>query len=78
MNNTINQQIEIIVDDKLQRDIAFPTIVTITRVYADGYVNAKNEIYGELKYVPTIVPHSVGDKTLLVFANNNYSDRIVI
>ena len=78
MNNTINKQIEIIVDDKIERDIAYPTIVEITRVYADGYVDCKNEDYGELKHIRTINSHNVGDKTLLVFADNDYGKRIVI
>ena len=78
MNNTINKQIEILVDDKLERDIAFPTIVEITRVYSDGYVDCKNESYGELRHIRAIISHNVGDTTLLVFADNDYSKRIII
>lgn len=78
MNNTINKQIEILVDDKIERDIAYPTIVEITKVYNDGYVDCKNDEYGELKYIPTIVSHNIGDKTLLVFGDNDYGKRIVI
>lgn len=69
--------IETIVKDEISK-IAFPTLVTVTKVYGDGYVNVKNDAYGEMKYIPTIVPHNVGDKTLLVFADNSYSNRIVI
>lgn len=78
MNNTINKQIEILVDDKIKRDIAYPTIVEITKVYNTGYVDCKNEEYGELKHIRTIISHNVGDTTLLVFADNDYGKRIVI
>ena len=75
---SINQQIELIVDDKLQRDLTYPTIVEITRVYNDGYVDCKNEDYGEMRKVKSITEHNVGDTTLLVFADNDYNKRIVI
>ena len=78
MNQTINQQVEIIIEDKLKRDICYPTIVEVTRVYNDGYVDCKNDDYGELRKVKSITEHTVGDETLLVFANNNYNDKIVI
>lgn len=76
-NQTITQPIEAIVDDKLKR-IAYPTLVEITRVYNDGYVDCKNEDYGELRYIRSITSHNVGDTTLLVFADNDYSKRIII
>ena len=75
--SSITAPIETIVKDEISK-LAFPTIVTVTKVYKDGYVNVKNDEYGELKYIPTIVPHNIGDKTLLVFADNTYSERIVI
>lgn len=78
MNNTINKQIEILVDNKLERDITYPTIMEITKVYNDGYVDCKNEDYGELKHIKTITTHNIGDTTLLVFADNDYSKRIII
>lgn len=78
MDNTINKQIENIIDDKLQRDIAFPTQVEITRVYADGYVDCKNEDYGELRHIRSITSHNVGDTTVLIFTDNDYGKRIVI
>lgn len=78
MNNTINKQIEILVDNKLERDITYPTIMEITKVYNDGHVDCKNEDYGELKHIKTITTHNIGDTTLLVFADNDYSKRIII
>lgn len=78
MNNTINKQIEILVNDKIERDIAYPTIVEITKVYNDGCVDCKNESYGELKHIRTIISHNIGDITLLVFGDNDYGKRIII
>lgn len=77
MNQTINQQVEIIIDDKLKR-IAYPTLVEITRVYNDGYVDCKNEDYGELRYIQSITSHNVGDTTVLIFTDNDYGKRIII
>lgn len=78
MKNTINKQIEIIVDDKIERDIAYPTKVTITKVYNDGYCDVENDTYGTLRYIRSIIPHNVGDVTVLIFCDNNYGDRIII
>jgi len=77
MNNTINKQIEILVKSELDK-LAYPTIVTITKVYNDGYVDVENDTYGKLKYIPTITSHIVGDTTVLIFCDNSYSERIVI
>lgn len=77
MNNTINKQIEIIVKSELDK-LAYPTKVTITKVYNNGYVDVENDTYGKLKYIPTIIPHNIGDITVLIFCDNNYGDRIII
>lgn len=75
--NSITTPIELIVKDELNK-LAYPTIVTVTKVYGDGYVDCKNEDYGELKHIRTIISHNVGDTTLLIFADNDYSKRIII
>lgn len=75
--HSITTPIEAIVDDKLEK-LAYPTKVTITKVYNNGYVDVENDTYGELKYIPTIVPHNIGDVTVLIFCDNNYGDRIII
>lgn len=75
--HSITTPIEAIVKDEISK-IAHPTIVEITKVYNNGYVNVKNESFGELHYIRTITSHNVGDTTLLVFADNDYSQRIVI
>ena len=77
-NKRIDSPIEVIVEDKLKTGIAYPTIVTITRVYNDGYCDVKNEDYGELRYIRSIIGHNVGDTTLLIFADNDYGKRIII
>lgn len=77
-NKRIDNPIEVIVNDKLKTGIAYPTIVQISKVYNDGYCDVKNEDYGELRYIRSITNHNVGDITLLVFADNDYSKRIII
>lgn len=78
VKSTINEQIEILFNDKIKTDIAYPTIISVTHVYDDGYVDCKNDAYGELKHIRTIISHQVGDVSLLVFADNDFSKRIII
>lgn len=75
--SSITHPIEVVVKDELTK-LAYPTIVTVTRVYNDGYCDVKNEDYGELRHIRSITNHNVGDTTLLVFADNDYSKRIII
>ena len=69
---------ELLGNDKIKTDIAYPTIISVTHVYDDGYVDCKNDAYGELKHIRTIISHQVGDVSLLVFADNDFSKRIII
>ena len=75
--HSITTPIEAIVDDKLEK-LAYPTKVTITKVYNNGYVDVENDTYGKLKYIPTIVSHIEGDVSVLIFCDNNYGKRMVI
>lgn len=72
----INYQIQRIARDEIQQ-IAFPTIVTVTKVYNDGDVDVEGD-FGLLRKIYSITEHEIGDKTLLVFGNGNYNNRIVI
>ena len=65
INNTINTQ-------------PHPTKVEVIKVYDDGKVDIQNNTIGTLKYVETITEHEKGDKTLLIFTNNNYNEYMVI
>ena len=72
----INRQIQRIVQDEIQQ-IAFPTIVTITKIYSDGYVDVEGDL-GLLRHINSVLEHEVGDKTILIFANNDFKNTIVI
>ena len=72
----LNYQIQRIVRDEIQQ-IAFPTIVIVTKVYSDGYVDIEGD-FGLLRKIYSITEHEIGDKTLLVFGDGNYDNRIVI
>ena len=65
IQNTINEQ-------------PTPTKCEITKTYNDNHVDIKSEIYGNLKYIESIFPHEIGDKTILIFLNNNYNEKMVI
>lgn len=65
IQNTINEQ-------------PAPTHCEIIKTYNDNHVDIKTEIYGNLKYIETIFPHEIGDKTILIFLNNNYDEKMVI
>ena len=64
IQNTINQQ-------------PHPTECTVTKVYEDGYVDIQSP-FGELKHIQSITPHNVGDETILIFLNNQLTERRVI
>ena len=75
--SSITHPIEVVVKDELTK-LAYPTKVTITKVYSDGYCDVKNDEYGTLRHVRSIIQHNVGDVTVLIFCDNNYADRIII
>ena len=72
----LNDEIQRIVRDEIQQ-IAFPTIVTITKIYADDYVDVEGSL-GSLRHIYSITEHNVGDKTILIFADEDYNNQIVI
>ena len=72
----LNFQIQRIVRDEISK-IAFPTIVTITKVYSDGYVDVEGD-YGLLRHIYSITSHEVNDKTLLLFGDGDYNNMIII
>lgn len=72
----INYQIQRIVQDEISK-IAFPTIVTITKIYSDGYVDVDSD-FGVLRHIYTITDHEVGDKTILIFTDGDYDRGMVI
>ena len=72
----LNDEIQKIVNDEINQ-IAFPTIVTITKIYSDGYVDVEGD-WGLLRHIYSITEHDINDKTLLVFADGDFNKRIVI
>ena len=72
----LNLQIERIARDEISK-IAFPTIVTINKVYDDGFVDVKGD-FGLLRHIYSITEHEVGDKTILIFADGDFNNRIVV
>lgn len=72
----INDQIQRIVRDEIAQ-IAFPTIITITKVYNDGCVDVEGD-FGSLRHIYSITEHDVNDKSLLIFSDGDFNNRIVI
>ena len=72
INNIIQTQIESTITQQ-----PHPTTATITHVYPDKYVDIETT-YGELKHIPSITDHETGDKTVLIFLENDFTQRIVI
>ena len=72
----INYQIERICRDEISK-IPQPTIVSITKIYSDGYVDVEGDL-GLLRHIYSITDHEIGDKTILIFANNDFNNGIVI
>ena len=59
-------------------EIPTPTPCEIIATHTDGTVDITTKDYGELKYINTITEHQIGDKTVLLFLNQNLNERIVI
>ena len=76
-NKTINQTIQTLIDQTIQTQ-PHPTPATITRVYGDGHVDIDTKAYGKLSYIETITEHETGDKTILIFLNNDINTYMVI
>ena len=74
--NEINYEVQRIVQDEISK-IAFPTIVTITKIYSDGYVDVDSD-FGVLRHIYTITEHEVGDKTILIFTDGDYDHGMLI
>lgn len=72
----LNYQIQRIVLDEIAQ-IAFPTIVNITKVYSDNFVDVEGD-FGILKHIRAINQHNVGDITIIIFSDNDYNNPIVL
>ena len=80
MNNqprTLNDAISDLINSHIN-DQPAPIRCEITHVYDDGRVDIQTGTYGEIKYVETITEHNTGDKSVLLFLNNDINKRIVI
>ena len=69
------------IENQIQANIRnqpHPVRCEITHVYDDGRVDITTTKYGEIKYVESITKHNIGDKSVLLFLNNDINDRIVI
>lgn len=75
--HSITTPIEAIVKDEISK-ITFPNIVVVTKIYNDYYVDVESESFGTLRHIYSITEHEINDKTLLIFADNDFNQRIVI
>ena len=69
------------IENQIQANIRnqpHPVRCEITHVYENDRVDVETENYGLLKYLETITEHNIGDKSVLLFLNNDINDRIVI
>lgn len=75
--NSITKPIEVLVKSELDK-LPYPTIVIVTKIYNDDYVDVESESFGTLRHIYSITEHEINDKTLLIFADNDFNQRIVI
>ena len=74
---TLNDSISDIIKSHIN-EIPTPTPCEITATHNDGTVTITTKTYGKLTHTPTITPHTIGDKSVLLFMNGNYNERIII
>ena len=75
-DKTINHLIQTQIESTITQQ-PHPTHAKVTHVYPDGYTDIETQ-YGELKHIQTITTHEIGDKTILIFLDNDFTQRIVI
>lgn len=69
------------IENQIQTNIRnqpHPVICKITHIYEDGRVDISTTKYGELKYLESLREHDIGDKSVLLFLNNDIQERIVL
>ena len=74
---TLNDAITDLIKSHIQEQPT-PTPCTITETHNDGTVTIQTKQYGKLTHTPTITTHNIGDKSVLLFLNGNYNERIII
>ena len=74
---TLNDAISDIIKSHIN-EIPTPTPCEITAIHNDGTVTITTKNYGKLTHTPTITTHEIGDKSVLLFMNGNYNERIII
>ena len=74
---TLNDAITDLIKSHIQEQPT-PTPCEIIATHTDGTVTINTKQYGKLTHTPTITTHNIGDKTVLLFLNNNLNERIVI
>ena len=74
---TLNDAITDIIKSHIN-EIPAPTPCEIIATHTDGTVTIQTKNYGKLTHTPSITTHTVGDKTVLLFLNQNLNERIVI
>ena len=74
---TINDIIQVQIDDRIEAQPT-PTKATVTYVYEDGHVDINTKDYGKLQYIESITSHEVDDKTILIFLNGTFDEKMVI
>lgn len=80
MNNqsrTLNDAISDLITSHIN-DQPSPIRCVITHVYDDSHVDIETKTYGGIKYVESITEHNIGDKSVLLFLNNDINERIVL
>ena len=76
-NNTLGNIIQTQIENTINTQ-PHPTKAKVIKVYDDGRVDIETTQYGTLRYVPTITTHQTGDKTILIYLNNNFNEFMVI
>ena len=75
--SSLTHPIEVLVKNELNK-LAYPTKVTVVKVYNDDYVDVESDSFGTLRHIYSITEHEINDKTLMIFADNDFNQRIVI
>ena len=70
-------ELQTLIKDEIEQKTNPPQIVTIKKIYDDGYIDIETQL-GTITHIECIGTPTINKKGLLVFADNDINNKIVI
>ena len=77
-NNTLTDQLKILIQDEIQQQIPTPTTCTLYQTYDDPNYADIETTEGILKHIPKIGGSTIGAKGVVIFIDNDQNQPYAI